>query len=427
MSSQSGRDALHEILESLRTSLVSKEAFDLMQDKFLELARRQKNLEDRDLWPCRRLELLENKDLEYFERQRTFEEEIAASKSEIKDLKAELHNLTWSIQDMKTQELDRLYEVRDLKDMIEAAVGRTSHLEEELEKLKSTNEDLVQRLDSMQEASNSKTAAESKIKWLETMLMVAREEHREFKYRVEQVIRVPDRIRETSEDVTPEQGQVPSLLQLGDQVHQQDSQLDHEVYDHQEEVQDSESEDDIAAYNFRHRGDFENNNYDDEAMDHQVQYDPAILGDHDEEMDDTDFTIWLDDNGDLQTDYPYDDDAWQRLEATWAAQKRDFKVQAAEKKVDWLSVDLNKNSMKCLWTAMFPRTQKWTKADPGEYACSNCTNTQRICFGERDGRFEALPLLSDAIRKDTPTIMQLYVAEKEKVTRAYKCGHLWRD
>jgi hypothetical protein len=164
-----------------------------------------------------------------------------------------------------------------------------------------------------------------------------------------------------------------------------------------------------------------------EDLEYEKEHEPAILGDHDEEMDDTDFTIWLDDNGDLQTDYPYDDDAWQALEATWSSQKQKFEAQAAEKEVDWLSVDLNKNSMECLWTAVFPRLQKWTKADPGDYACSNCTNMLRICFGERDGRFEALPLLGEVIRQDTPTIMQLYVAEKKKITRTYKCGHLWTD
>jgi hypothetical protein len=378
-------------------------------------SRQQKNLVDRDLWLCGRLEILENKDFEFSRRQKTLEEEIAASESEINNLRAELKNLTWSIQDMKTQELDKLYEVRDLNDKIEAAIRHTSHLEEELERFKCTNEGLVQRLDSMQEDFDiSETAAETKIKGLEI-------EKRNLENRLDQV----NKILGTATHVLFEYsgGRQPS--RLDDQVPQQHFQLGHEVHDHQEEVQGCESEDDIAAYDFRHGVDSENNNYDDEGMDHEAEYDPAILEDHDEDMDDAEFTIWLDHNGGLQTDYPYNDDAWQELEATWAPQKQYLKDKAEKKDLDWLSLDLNKNSTKCLWTAVCPRTQKWTKANPGGYACSNCTNMLRICFGERDGRFEALPLLGEAIRQDTPTIMQLYVAEKKKVTRTYKCGHLW--
>jgi myosin heavy subunit len=342
MSSQSGRDALLEILESFRTGLVPKEAFDLMQDKFLELARQQKNLVDRDLWLCKRLEILEDKDLESSRRQKTLEEEIAASKSEIKNLKAELNNLTWSIQDMKTQELDKLYEVRDLKDKIEAAIGHTSHLEEELEKSKCTNEDLVQRLDSMQEDFDiSETAAETKIKGLET-------EKRHLEDRLDQV----NKISGTATHVLFEYSGGRRSSRLDDQVPQQHPQLDHEVHDHQEGVQDSESEDDIADYNFRHGVDLEDNNHNDERMDHEAEYDPAILGDDDEEMVDAEIAVWLDEHGDRQTNLEDQGDEWEKLKEKWALGRAE--LQNTDR--NWLLADLEKYSKKCLWSAVTGRT-----------------------------------------------------------------------
>jgi hypothetical protein len=105
MSSQSGRDALHEILESFSTSLVSKEAFDSMRYKFLMLVRRLK----------------------------ISEEESAASKLEIKNLKVEAFSLTQSIRDLRAQVIDKSKGVLEREDKIEALVNQFKTAVEELD------------------------------------------------------------------------------------------------------------------------------------------------------------------------------------------------------------------------------------------------------------------------------------------------------
>jgi len=176
--------------------------------------------------------------------------------------------------------------------------------------------------------------------------------------------------------------------------------------------------------------DVDDNGSDDEVMDLEEEHEPVTLDEHDEHdevMNDMGISVWLDEHGDLQTNHPYkdDDNAWEELKATWARQKEEFENKAEEKEVDWLALDLNKNSSRCLRTALFPRAHRWTKANPGKYACSNCTNTQKICFGQHKGQLVALPLPDEAISKEDPTIMQFYVAESLRITRTHHCGNLW--
>ncbi|KAG9958980.1 hypothetical protein KCU61_g7906, partial [Aureobasidium melanogenum] len=90
-----------------------------------------------------------------------------------------------------------------------------------------------------------------------------------------------------------------------------------------------------------------------------------------------DITVWVNQDGKLETDSQVDDLAWGELEAIWADQVLTFN----SKDPNWAFVDLKG---KCLKTALFPRVQNWTKLDPGEYACRNCTNTRKICVGKKD-------------------------------------------
>lgn len=60
---------------------------------------------------------------------------------------------------------------------------------------------------------------------------------------------------------------------------------------------------------------------------------------------------------------------------------------------------------------------RWTKLHPGEFACSACTNMQKICFEDLNGRLEALPLPAQAIKRETPKMIHLFVAEVKTATR----------
>ena len=68
-----------------------------------------------------------------------------------------------------------------------------------------------------------------------------------------------------------------------------------------------------------------------------------------------------------------------------------FIEKTKNEKVDWLAVSFNIHSTKCLRSAVFLRTHRWTKLSLGEFACSACTNMQKICFRDLNGRLEALP------------------------------------
>ncbi|KAH0289385.1 hypothetical protein M436DRAFT_82677 [Aureobasidium namibiae CBS 147.97] len=85
-----------------------------------------------------------------------------------------------------------------------------------------------------------------------------------------------------------------------------------------------------------------------------------------ESNDGEDFSVWLDDHGDLQTNVQDPDDTWNDLLEVWVKQKAEFE----NKNKDWLSVDLKKLPLQCLRTVVFPRTQRWTKSSPGAYAYS---------------------------------------------------------
>jgi hypothetical protein len=172
-------------------------------------------------------------------------------------------------------------------------------------------------------------------------------------------------------------------------------------------------------------------NYDLYAFDHRVHPDnevkedagyekgdgPAALDDHVGKIDDTGISVWLDCNGDLQTDYQYKVDAWEEMKATWARQMSDFQL----KNPYWLSVDLEG---KCLKSAVFSRIHYWTVSDPGAYACRACANNKVICVGERGGRLEALPLPDEAI-PEVHTIKQVYVTERNKNSKAVIYRSLW--
>jgi hypothetical protein len=190
MSSQSGRDALHEILESFSTSLVSKEAFDSMRYKFLMLVRRLK----------------------------ISEEESAASKLEIQNLKVGAFSLTQSIRDLRAQVIDKSKGVLEREDKIEALVNQfktaveeldnkldqrqvlfedlqvdvaetvidTSYLQDEQTELINSVQSLAQRFDSMHEDFHvSKEVAKSENRGLKAELISSRREQRKLKNEVE--------------------------------------------------------------------------------------------------------------------------------------------------------------------------------------------------------------------------------------------------
>ncbi|KAG9567261.1 hypothetical protein KCU71_g2546, partial [Aureobasidium melanogenum] len=127
-----------------------------------------------------------------------------------------------------------------------------------------------------------------------------------------------------------------------------------------------------------------------------------------------DITVWVNQDGKLETDSQVDDLAWGELEAIWADQVLTFN----SKDPNWAFVDLKG---KCLKTALFPRVQNWTKLDPGEYACRNCTNTRKICVGKKDDGLVALPLAPEVTVK-APSILQTYVADIEKISRKFNPG-----
>jgi hypothetical protein len=205
-------------------------------------------------------------------------------------------------------------------------------------------------------------------------------------------------------------------------IQQQDFQVYHE------EVQDSGSEDDIAAYNSRLRVIAKNNDYDDEALEAEANHEPATLHNVEEAIRNRKIEFRLNGHGDLYTPHTrsyYMVVILREMNKAWAPQKQEFIDQGTAEGLNWPFIELKKASSKCMRTACFPRSQKWTKDDSGEYVCSNCTNTMKICFGLRNGHWEALPILREAIPQDNPTHLQLYFAETKNITRTLKCGHLY--
>lgn len=139
--------------------------------------------------------------------------------------------------------------------------------------------------------------------------------------------------------------------------------------------------------------------------------------DEDEEEEEAGITVWINQDGDLETDSEVNEQAWNQLEAIWADQVSKFD----EKNPNWASVNLKG---KCLKTALFPRVQNWTQLNPGEYACRNCTNMRKICVGQRNNRLEALRLPSELLG-EAPSVLQTYVADIEQISRKFIAAQIW--
>lgn len=384
------KDELREIKDEFREI---KDGLRAVQEQNLELLANQRILKE------------ENTDLK---------EENIALKDRIEDI---FRHFNAAIRKIHEKDGERRVTFEDLQVDVAETVIDTSRLEDEQNEFDKRLEAVVLRQDVMEEESELfKKTTKSQARGLEKGLEV-----------LEQMITIPGRVH--SEDVHSEHDRGAYVLQLNDHVQQQNSQLGRQVYNPHGLAQDSRVEDEAEVYDLRYRMNTPHGNFGDEVMDSEEEHHSSAVEDGDQEMTDVEFTVWLDNNGDLQTDHPYkdDDDAWEELTAAWALQKEEFINEAEENEVDWLSLDLHKHSSRCLRTALFPRTHRWTKANPGEYACRGCTNTQKICFGQLNGRFVALPLPNEAIRKDDPTIMQFYIAVRSRVTRSYHCGNLWED
>jgi hypothetical protein len=217
----------------------------------------------------------------------------------------------------------------------------------------------------------------------------------------------------------------PHGTELGDQEQHHDSQLDNRVFNHGLYAQDPESDTEIEVVDFRHRVKTDNDH--DEAMQFGEEHEPATLDDHNEEFDEVEFTVWLDDNGDLQTNLQDPDGTWHELKASWAIQKVELEEQTKdEEELAWLSVDFEKYSKKCLWSAVTGRTHYWTNSEAGSFACRACANNQVICFGNIDGVWVALPLPYEVVEEDS-TMKQMYISYRGAISRACQARGVWVD
>ncbi|KAH0381021.1 hypothetical protein KCU92_g7236, partial [Aureobasidium melanogenum] len=136
-----------------------------------------------------------------------------------------------------------------------------------------------------------------------------------------------------------------------------------------------------------------------------------------EEETEAEITVWINLDKNLETDSEVDDQAWRDLKAIWADQVTDLN----SKDPNWISLGF---TGKCLKTAVFLRGQNWTIQEPGKFACRNCTNTRKVCVSRRDGRLVALPLAPE-ILVESPSILQTYVADVEKISRKFTPGTIW--
>ena len=446
------RHPTYTCAENLSQNYASKEelrsmcdALGALQKDNLELSRRQKILEEENsflrLWQTNHETRLTEKHLELNQEHGT------KILSELTAIKNEVTGLARRFNDLETQ-------ARDLDRKIKSVTSHSNTTVEELRNklgeqqvlLEDLQVNVAENIIDSSTLEDEHNGLDRRLEALAGGLESLREEYRKLNRGFDQITSIP-RPLYTAEDHLRHEMET-FFAQSDDEVEQWNF-LDRQVCNPQRVVEDSEMEDEIDVHDFRHSintdiddnesGDNEsndnesndnesdNNESHNEVMDFEEEHEPVTLDEHDEVMNDVEISVWLDEHGDLQTDHPYkhDDDAWEELKATWAGQKEEFENKAEEKEVDWLSLDLNKNSSRCLRTALFPRAHRWTKADPGKYACSNCTNTQKICSGQLDGQLVALPLPDEAIRKEDPTIMQFYVAESLRITRTYHCGNLW--
>jgi len=163
-------------------------------------------------------------------------------------------------------------------------------------------------------------------------------------------------------------------------------------------------------------------------MDLDEEHGQTTSIDWNREMEDTEgFAVWLDDDGDLQTNLQDLDETWYDLQDIWATQKTKFDERAKKnggQEQDWMSVDYDEYSTKCLWSTILGRIHFWTKEDAGNFACRACANNQAICFGNCRGRWEALPLPSK-VTSEVSGIAEMFVASRTRFTFSREARGLW--
>lgn len=146
----------------------------------------------------------------------------------------------------------------------------------------------------------------------------------------------------------------------------------------------------------------------------------------DEEMGDGGgFAVWLDKNGDLQSDLRDLDETCDRLAETWTVQKASLEEKHKKDsgtELEWVPVD--HDTSKCLWSFIFGRTQYWSEEDPGNFACRACAYNQAICFGNISGRWEALPLPSK-LTDGVSGVASMFVAKRARITKSRQARGLW--
>lgn len=347
-------------------------------------------------------------------RQETFEVETQKTHAELRSdanaFKAEVNDLTWSFQDLKTQEIDELYKARDFETKTEIAFG---HLRTSIEEIHS---ELGKQQIILEDVQVDVAEATIDTSHLEDEQVGLDSRFETFTQRI--------RLMTKS---TIEYGAEARVSQLGDQEQHHELQPHNQVFDHHMSSQDFESEHEIEVSDFTHRVETHDDN---QAMMDVQDHESVTLHDHDQEMNDVeDVIMWLDDNGDLQTNSHDLDDDWDELNAIWDTQKAKFEARMeTEKKgkLDWLHVDFNKYSVKCLWSAIFSRTHSWTTSNAGKFACKACANNRVICFGNNNGRWEALPL-PDKVLEDNPSIKQKYISFRNTISKSRQALGVWPD
>ncbi|KAH0284366.1 hypothetical protein M436DRAFT_82948 [Aureobasidium namibiae CBS 147.97] len=154
----------------------------------------------------------------------------------------------------------------------------------------------------------------------------------------------------------------------------------------------------------------------------------AELVAEDKEMGDVEgCAIWLDNNGDLQIDPLILDDTFDKLEETWAVQKAKLEERWNKNngtELEWVPNDTDTSDAKCLWSMVFGRTHFWTTAESGNFACRACAYNQAICFGNTQGRWEALPLPNE-LTGEASGITTMFVSPKARVTKSRQARGLW--
>lgn len=131
--------------------------------------------------------------------------------------------------------------------------------------------------------------------------------------------------------------------------------------------------------------------------------------------------VWVNDDGDLETDIVHDPGSWRELLELWRVQRD-----------EWFSRDGNWPSMrlseeKCVSMCINGRIarQRWTTDEPGRYACRPCANKHHICIGASNDQLVALPLPPQTVTMPG-SIKQTYVSDVAgQISRKYK--GVWAD